>query len=64
MATAETIVLARGATCKTVGSCREAVELWCGGYGRADGDHDGIPFENVCHSRERVREIQAEIGCD
>lgn len=64
VAIADTIVLARGATCKTVGSCREAVELWCGGYGRADGDHDGIPCENVCHSREQVREIQAEIGCD
>ncbi len=58
------IVLARGATCKTVGSCREAVELWCGGYRRADGDGDGIPCENVCHSRQQVREIQAEIGCD
>ncbi len=63
VASPDPTVLARGATCKTVGSCREAVELWCGGYSRADGDHDGIPCENVCHSREQVREIQSEIGC-
>lgn len=56
--------LVRGATCKTVSSCREAVELWCGGYSRADGDGDGIPCENVCHSREQVQEIQKEIGCE
>lgn len=61
---ANATVLARGGTCKTVSSCREAVELWCGGYSRADGDHDGIPCENVCHSREQVQEIQAEIGCE
>lgn len=64
LASTNMIVLVRGATCKTVDSCREAVELWCGGYRRADGDHDGIPCENVCHSRQQVREIQAEIGCE
>ena len=64
VATADAIVPARGATCKTVGSCREAVALWCGGYGRADGDHDGIPCENVCRNRRQVREIQSEIGCE
>ncbi len=64
LASTDTIVLARGATCKTVDSCREAVALWCGGYRRADGDHDGIPCENVCHSRQQVREIQDEIGCE
>lgn len=57
-------ILIRGATCKSVSSCREAVELWCGGYSRADGDGDGIPCENVCHSREQVQEIQREIGCE
>lgn len=61
---ANATVLVRGGTCKTVSSCREAVELWCGGYNRADGDHDGIPCENVCHSREQVQKIQAEIGCE
>jgi hypothetical protein len=35
-------------TCKSVSTCEEAVELWCGGYSRADGDGDGIPCENVC----------------
>lgn len=54
---------AQARTCKQVSSCREAVELWCGGYRRADGDHDGIPCENVCHSREEVDEIRAEIDC-
>lgn len=55
--------LVRGATCKTVNSCQEAVELWCGGYGRADGDSDGIPCENVCSSREEVQAIERQIGC-
>jgi hypothetical protein len=51
------------ASCKQVSSCEEAVILWCGGYGRADGDDDGIPCENVCHSRAEVGEIQKSIGC-
>lgn len=50
-------------TCKQVSNCREAVELWCSGYRRADGDGDGIPCENVCHSRAEVDEIRAQIGC-
>ena len=50
-------------TCKSVSSCEEAVMLWCNGYGRADGDSDGIPCETVCHSREQVDEIRAAIGC-
>jgi hypothetical protein len=53
----------RARTCKQVNSCEEAVELWCGGYRRADGDGDGIPCENVCHSKEQVDQIRAEIGC-
>lgn len=52
-----------GTTCKQVESCEEAVELWCGGYRRADADGDGIPCENVCHSLERVEEIRKRIGC-
>ena len=50
-------------SCKSVGDCREAVELWCSGYRRADGDQDGIPCENVCRSKEQVDKIRAEIGC-
>jgi hypothetical protein len=46
-----------------VTSCREAVELWCSGYRRADADSDGIPCENICHSREQVDEIRRAIGC-
>lgn len=57
-------ILVRGATCKSVNSCRDAVELWCSGYSRADGDGDGIPCETVCHGRQTVREIQREIGCE
>lgn len=51
-------------TCKSVNSCREAVELWCGGYSRADADRDGVPCENVCSSREQVVAIEEEIGCE
>ncbi|MCX8999508.1 excalibur calcium-binding domain-containing protein [Rhizobiaceae bacterium BDR2-2] len=50
-------------SCKQVESCEEAVELWCGGYRRADGDGDGIPCENVCRSLEQVEEIRRRIGC-
>ncbi|TKT83056.1 excalibur calcium-binding domain-containing protein [Aquamicrobium sp. LC103] len=58
------VQLAQGArSCKQVSSCEEAVELWCGGYRRADGDGDGIPCENVCSSKEEVDRIREEIGC-
>ena len=50
-------------TCKQVSSCEEAVAIWCNGYSRADGDSDGIPCENVCHSVEQVEEIKASQGC-
>ncbi len=50
-------------TCKTVSSCREAVQMWCDGYSGADRDKDGIPCENVCHSKKQVDKIRAEIGC-
>lgn len=50
-------------TCKQVASCAEAVELWCSGYRRADADGDGIPCENICHSRAEVDGIRAVICC-
>lgn len=50
-------------TCKQASSCQEAVILWCGGYYGADRDHDGIPCETVCSTREEVEEIEQEIGC-
>lgn len=50
-------------TCKQVSSCEEAVQIWCNGYSRADGDSDGIPCENVCHSVDQVDEIRAQQGC-
>ena len=50
-------------TCKQVHSCEEAVELWCGGYRRADRDGDGIPCENICYTKEQVDEIRRRIGC-
>lgn len=55
-------VAARG-SCKAVSTCREAVEMWCGGYAGADRDKDGIPCENVCKSKAEVDRIKAEIGC-
>lgn len=57
------LVLVAGRTCKQVSSCEEAVELWCGGYRRADADSDGIPCENVCRSVDQVNEIRQSIGC-
>jgi hypothetical protein len=50
-------------TCKQVSSCEQAVEIWCNGYSRADGDSDGIPCENVCHSVEQVEAIRSQQGC-
>jgi hypothetical protein len=50
-------------SCKQVNSCEEAVEIWCGGYRRADADDDGIPCENVCHSVEQVDTIKSSQGC-
>ncbi|MDH6269358.1 hypothetical protein M2360_004786 [Rhizobium sp. SG_E_25_P2] len=50
-------------SCKQMSSCEEAVTLWCAGYRRADGDNDGIPCENVCHSIEQVEEIVSRQGC-
>ncbi|WP_306302844.1 excalibur calcium-binding domain-containing protein [Aureimonas sp. D3] len=63
LAQLETYRVAAGRTCKSVSTCREAVELWCSGYRRADRDGDGIPCETVCHSKAEVDRIRAEIGC-
>jgi hypothetical protein len=57
------MTLAQARTCKQVSSCAEAVELWCGGYRRADADDDGIPCENVCPTKELVDELRQQIGC-
>ena len=58
------IQLAQAArTCRAVSTCREAVLLWCGGYRRADADHDGLPYENVCRSLAQVEAIKGDIGC-
>jgi hypothetical protein len=56
-------VVAQRRSCKAASSCEEAVEMWCGGYGRADADDDGIPCENVCRSRSQVDSIKQRIGC-
>lgn len=55
--------VAQARSCKAVSTCEEAVQLWCSGYSRADGDHDGIPCETVCDTKEQVDEIKAKIGC-
>ncbi|WP_349358270.1 calcium-binding protein [Stappia sp.] len=54
----------RGLTCRQMPDCRSAVILWCSGYGRADGDGDGIPCENVCSTRRQVEAILRDIGCN
>ncbi len=57
------VTLVARTTCKQVSTCEAAVQLWCNGYGRADGDGDGIPCENVCDTKEEVDEIRQQIGC-
>ncbi|MBA3325051.1 MAG: thermonuclease family protein [Rhodobacteraceae bacterium] len=57
------IQLAQRRSCKAASSCEEAVVMWCGGYGRADGDDDGVPCENVCGSVSQVDAIRGGIGC-
>ncbi|MBO0661603.1 excalibur calcium-binding domain-containing protein [Jiella sp. MQZ9-1] len=57
------VLFAARRTCRSVSSCEEAVRLWCSGYRRADGDHDGIPCENVCSTKQEVDAIRARIGC-
>ncbi len=55
--------MAQRQSCKAATTCQEAVEMWCGGYRRADADGDGIPCENVCRSKSQVDKIKEEIGC-
>jgi hypothetical protein len=57
------ILMAQRRSCKAASTCEEAVEMWCGGYSRADGDDDGIPCENVCRSKSHVDAIKQRIGC-
>ncbi|WP_404295451.1 excalibur calcium-binding domain-containing protein (plasmid) [Microvirga sp. RSM25] len=57
------ILMAQRRSCKAVSTCEEAVEMWCGGYSRADGDDDGIPCENVCRSLSQVEAIKKKVGC-
>jgi hypothetical protein len=57
------ILMAQRRSCKAASTCEEAVEMWCGGYSRADGDDDGIPCENVCRSKSQVDAIKQRIGC-
>ncbi|MGD9913476.1 MAG: excalibur calcium-binding domain-containing protein [Rhizobiaceae bacterium] len=59
----QVLLVQRARSCKQVSSCAEAVQIWCDGYRRADGDGDGIPCENVCSSLEEVERLRAEIGC-
>lgn len=56
-------VVAQRRSCKAASTCEEAVEMWCGGYSRADADDDGIPCENVCRSKSQVDSIKQRIGC-
>jgi hypothetical protein len=56
-------LMAQRRSCQTVSTCEEAVQMWCGGYSRADGDNDGIPCENVCRSLSQVETIKSRIGC-
>jgi hypothetical protein len=57
------LLMAQRRTCQAASTCEEAVEMWCGGYSRADGDGDGIPCENVCRSLSQVEAIKNRIGC-
>jgi hypothetical protein len=45
-------------------TCKQVVIAWCEGkHPRADGDKDGIPYENLCSSLKQVEDIKKEIGC-
>ena len=60
-----TTISGYAARCSDYTNCRQAVVKWCTGqHNRADGDNDGIPCENVCRSRDQVRQIMREIGCN
>jgi len=52
------ILVAPRRTCQAASTCEEAVEMWCGGYSRADGDGDGILCENVRRSLVQVEAIK------
>ncbi|MDD2869089.1 excalibur calcium-binding domain-containing protein [Neomegalonema sp.] len=54
---------AQAGSCKAAKSCAEAVELWCGGYSRADRDKDGVPCENLCRGKAQADEIRAGRAC-
>jgi len=56
-------MVAQRQSCKAASSCQEAVEMWCGGDSRADGDGDGVPCENVCRAKSQVDTIKQRIGC-
>ncbi|WP_157755588.1 excalibur calcium-binding domain-containing protein [Neomegalonema perideroedes] len=63
---ATSLIAAGGAqaqSCKAAKSCAEAVELWCGGYARADRDGDGVPCENLCRGKAQADEIRAGRAC-
>lgn len=55
--------VAQRRSCRAVSTCREAVEMWCGGYTGADRDGNGIPCENIGHSRAQVDQLRREAGC-
>ena len=57
-------VTARAQRCSDYTRCEQAVENWCEGrHGRADGDSDGIPCENVCKSKEEADRLRQGRTC-
>jgi len=49
-------------SCKKYKSCYEVISDYPDGYfGRKDRDKDGIPCENVCHSKKQVQKLLNKI---
>jgi len=50
-------------SCKKYKSCAEVISDYPdGNFGRKDRDKDGIPCENVCHSKEQVKMLLKKVG--
>lgn len=50
-------------SCKQYRSCAEVIaDFPNGNFGRKDRDKDGIPCENVCKSRQQVKDLLKRLG--
>ena len=52
-------IVAQRQSCKAASSCQEAVEMWCGGYSRADADGMASRVRTFAGPRSQVDSDQA-----